>query len=378
VLNYVNDTVDCSYDSSTSLDGVHYVPYESDLSIQNPGDAWFYHEGHPYLSGVQLWSHYLETVGRGSHFILNMPPNTTGVITDEFVVAAQQLGDAVEASFGTGTAVASIKGNVTNTCNSFEIVLEAPAAGSFDAVMMQEVLTEGQTVLGYDLELRNSATMDWLPLATANGRTVGTKLIDVIPSSPAAATPAVQYDAVRFRCTATLAGKSNVPFTLSTFSLHKMVPPPVVHTTKPLGSYVNTKLKDHAPCAFRSGGCVIYTSDGYTHLRDEALVVSTRDEDDQHTKWVWLVYDIAVFDNGLSDGEAQYQPADYADETSTGEKFAVYVADSPGRVELFSYYSPTDKDFWVVGSAASKAEATAKGFKLVGSLGYGLAPGGWS
>ena len=37
VINYVNDTLHCSYDSSTAQDGTQYVPYESDLTIQQPG-----------------------------------------------------------------------------------------------------------------------------------------------------------------------------------------------------------------------------------------------------------------------------------------------------------------------------------------------------
>lgn len=44
IINYVNDTLTCSYrkspDSFPSPYGTNYVPYESDLSIQNPGDAW--------------------------------------------------------------------------------------------------------------------------------------------------------------------------------------------------------------------------------------------------------------------------------------------------------------------------------------------------
>lgn len=88
VYHYVNDTNMCSYPwmlpkaqqaaSSPSPNGQIYVPYESDLSIQNPGDAWFYHEGHPFLNAGELWTHYLAVAGRGSHFILNVPPNRSG------------------------------------------------------------------------------------------------------------------------------------------------------------------------------------------------------------------------------------------------------------------------------------------------------------
>ena len=51
VFNYVDDTLLCSYaDANESAYGPNpngsiFVPFESDLSIQNPGDAWFYHKG---------------------------------------------------------------------------------------------------------------------------------------------------------------------------------------------------------------------------------------------------------------------------------------------------------------------------------------------
>ena len=41
-----------------------YAPHESDHSIQNPGDAWFWHKGHAYLKAPDLFEHYLLTVGQ--------------------------------------------------------------------------------------------------------------------------------------------------------------------------------------------------------------------------------------------------------------------------------------------------------------------------
>ena len=51
-------------------------------TIQNPGDAWFWHEGHAYWKAADVWDHYFATVGRGTAFILNMPPDITGQIPE--------------------------------------------------------------------------------------------------------------------------------------------------------------------------------------------------------------------------------------------------------------------------------------------------------
>jgi alpha-L-fucosidase len=42
-------------------------------------------KGHAWLSAAELFEYYLVTIGRGNTYILNMPPNTTGVIP-EFVL----------------------------------------------------------------------------------------------------------------------------------------------------------------------------------------------------------------------------------------------------------------------------------------------------
>ena len=44
-----------------------------------------------------------------------------------------------------------------------------------------------------------------------------------------------------------------------------------------------------------------------------------------------------------------------------------------GRVALDAYYSAADLDFWVLASAESRTEALQRGYKLVGTVGYGYA-----
>jgi len=44
----------------------------------------FWHEGHAYMywKAADVWDHYFATVGRGTAFILNMPPDITGQIPE--------------------------------------------------------------------------------------------------------------------------------------------------------------------------------------------------------------------------------------------------------------------------------------------------------
>jgi alpha-L-fucosidase len=54
--------------------GLWYRAQEVDFSIQNPGDAWFWHPDVEYMTAAQLWNIYMLTVGRGANLILNVPP----------------------------------------------------------------------------------------------------------------------------------------------------------------------------------------------------------------------------------------------------------------------------------------------------------------
>ena len=59
--------------------GSMFLPREADATIQNPGDAWFWKKNHAFWNATTIWHHWLLTVGRGENFILNMPPDTTGL-----------------------------------------------------------------------------------------------------------------------------------------------------------------------------------------------------------------------------------------------------------------------------------------------------------
>ena len=169
VVSYVNDTRLCSYAcpaNAAAADrdpgsrqqqrlgcfqgaayqpdprGTHFVPYETTMSIQNPGDAWFWHPGHAFDSPAELFRRYLATVGRGAHWILNLPPNTTGIIPEAYVRSATQAGDAIRRSFGADSSVGSTPAAVSGRCAALVVVVKA-TGGEFDSVVIREDLIAG-------------------------------------------------------------------------------------------------------------------------------------------------------------------------------------------------------------------------------------------
>ena len=59
----------------------------------------------------------------------------------------------------------------------------------------------------------------------------------------------------------------------------------------------------------------------------------------------------------------------YVDEGSQ-DRMVVYVEGGQGRVELQSNYSSSGKDYWVIASQASRAEAISRGYILAGHLAW--------
>lgn len=75
--------------------GWFWFPGESDAKGTNRG--WFWHAGESPLSPERLFQMYLETVGRNSTLILNLPPDRSGSLPDATVKSAIGMGDLIRA-----------------------------------------------------------------------------------------------------------------------------------------------------------------------------------------------------------------------------------------------------------------------------------------
>jgi alpha-L-fucosidase len=121
-----------------------YRPQEVDFSIQNPGDAWFWHPNVEYDAALQLWNIYMLTVGRGSNLILNVPPNSSGLIPDNLVKETRALGSAI-ASLSPPHAIAMLNSTTTLSVGD-AVVVRLPVGAAFDTVVSMEDLSGGQCV----------------------------------------------------------------------------------------------------------------------------------------------------------------------------------------------------------------------------------------
>jgi alpha-L-fucosidase len=96
--------------------GTHWIPAEVNVSIR-PG--WFYHEAEDSLvrTPENLFQRYLTSVGRGSTWLLNIPPDTRGLFHENDVKALQGFRKILDSVFENNLAksakidVSTFRGN---------------------------------------------------------------------------------------------------------------------------------------------------------------------------------------------------------------------------------------------------------------------------
>lgn len=83
--------------------GKHWLPAETNFSIR-PG--WFYHaeEDDKVRSGARLVTHWFESVGRGTTFHLNIPPDRRGRVHENDIASLREFRRLMDATFGTDLA----------------------------------------------------------------------------------------------------------------------------------------------------------------------------------------------------------------------------------------------------------------------------------
>ncbi|MDE6269607.1 MAG: discoidin domain-containing protein, partial [Muribaculaceae bacterium] len=147
---------------------LYWWPSEVDVSIR-PG--WFYHDKEQPKSLRHLAEIYLNSVGRNSTLLLNIPPDRNGRIADADVARLAELREWIDTNFSNNLAV-----NASGT----EAHFAAPA--TVNTVVLAEDISRGQRVEEFTVEARDAAGQ-WVPVA--EGTTVGMKRILVFPDTEA-------------------------------------------------------------------------------------------------------------------------------------------------------------------------------------------------
>lgn len=140
-------------------ESLHWWPSEVDVSIR-PG--WFYHPDEKPKSLRELAEIYLQSVGRNSTLLLNIPPDRRGLIATADSLRLMELGEWIDTNFSNPAGRSE-----TGTIIAF------PEPTEINCVVAGEDISKGQRVEDFMIEVLNSGK--WRMIA--DGTTIGHKRI---------------------------------------------------------------------------------------------------------------------------------------------------------------------------------------------------------
>lgn len=187
-------------DVSTEANRI-WFPLECDTPMIG---HWFWADTLP-LELPALLNYYYTSIGRGSILLLNIAPNREGLFSPESVSRMQEFHAAIRQIFGTDLAVGSratasnVRGNnpafdptrvadgkpdtfwaVDDGLTNAWVEVDLGAERRFNVVRLEEMISLGQRVAEYQLEVWNSSDHTWK--VVNKGFTIGNRKLDRIPT----------------------------------------------------------------------------------------------------------------------------------------------------------------------------------------------------
>lgn len=191
-------------------------PSEVDVSIR-PG--WFFNPKEEAKSLRQLADIYLNSVGRNSVLLLNIPPDKQGHISAPDSVRLMELRRWIDQNFTTNLVKEP-------SAEPLTYLIDAPAG--VNCVVLGEDISRGQQVERFSIEALSPDGTAWNPVA--RGTTIGYKRILHFPT--------VNTTALRLNIT-----EQRRPATISTFSAYDITLPPDANDSRPTPLYPRENYK---------------------------------------------------------------------------------------------------------------------------------------
>lgn len=151
------------------LDEPRFLPYECDCKMSRYN--WFYSDtDEPHLrSAENIMGLYDYSVGRGGNLLMNIAPDRRGLLPDTAVKNFKEFGENLKKRFAVSKDV-----DILDKEDGFEIHVKAPTP--ITTIVVEEDLTEGQAIFGYQLIYGSG-----FGTIVHEGKTIGHKQIITIP-----------------------------------------------------------------------------------------------------------------------------------------------------------------------------------------------------
>ena len=168
-LWYAQDTSDgTAWGRPTTDNGEPMGQYFRVWETNKPCNGAWYGGGSP-ISVEGFLGIYYAAIGRGANFLPNFAPvRATGLMADDVVQRAQEIGDEIKRRFSTPIAETSGAGNI--------VTLDLDEPATIDHVIIMEELANGQRIASYRIDAMVNGSWEQV----AAGQTVGHKRIEKI------------------------------------------------------------------------------------------------------------------------------------------------------------------------------------------------------
>lgn len=163
------DTLNCG-----QRGGSAWIPAETDVSIR-PGWFWKASETPRLKTVEQLVDIYFRSVGRNSLLLLNVPPDTRGLIDPADSLRLMEFRSELDRIFSCDLAA----GGRLRAHGKKEYILKLDSPATFNLLVLEEDIARGQKIAAFSVEALEDGS--WTEVAT--GTTVGRKRILEVPKT---------------------------------------------------------------------------------------------------------------------------------------------------------------------------------------------------
>jgi len=175
-----------------NYNGKHWIPGECDVSIR-PGWFWHANEDEKVKTPQQLFTLWLKSVGRGANLLLNVPPDSRGLIGDKDVAALMEFKKLRDESFDDNLLKSartfyefkpkeitfrSIEPTDAFGANLQNFIVELPKETNINCIVLREAIHLGQTVRKFKIVFYKGSKIT----GEVNGTSVGHKRILTFPA----------------------------------------------------------------------------------------------------------------------------------------------------------------------------------------------------
>ena len=182
--------------------GTHWVPAECDVSIR-PGWFWRSSEDNKVKGGLELFKLYLKSAGRGANFLLNVPPNSDGLISEPDIRSLTSFSNILKAAFADNYAknatytASNVRGNekvytpftpkgagywaTDDNVTTATLDVELSEPRTFDLVALAEPVGLGQRIKAFKVSAFEKGALKEI----GSGTTIGPRRI--LPVKPTTA-----------------------------------------------------------------------------------------------------------------------------------------------------------------------------------------------